>query len=373
MVAMECGLYIHIPFCRQKCPYCDFYSILYEPGLAAMYIDILSNQIKKINTKISTVYIGGGTPSVLDTELLDRLLKNLRSVFKSSKENTVEANPESLDETKIELLLRRGINRLSIGIQSIKENKLKILGRLHTVSQAYGAIFKAKRKGFKNISIDVIYGVPGETLKDWKKELKEVICLPIKHISCYALSCEKNTPFYKYKKVISEEVVAEMMRWNIRYLPQKKFFQYEISNFAKNGFRCRHNLLYWNNCSYIGLGPSTVSYINNIRSKNISCLHAYIRSKEQGKDPIEYKEELSPFKRAKETASLNIRMLEGIDFLDFKKRTGFDFWEVEDKKTIKLLIRNRLIRYKRGNKSLIGIQLTPKGVLFADEVCSWLV
>lgn len=373
MVYMKCGLYIHIPFCKKKCPYCDFYSIPYEPKLASMYIDILSKDIEKLNNKITTVYIGGGTPSVLSIKLLDKLLKKLTPIFRLSKENTIEANPESLDEDKIELFLKRGITRLSVGVQSVCESKLKVLGRVHTVSQSYDAIFKAKRTGFKNISIDLIYGLAGETLKEWKKELREVTNLPIKHISCYALSCEEKTPFYKYKKLISEEVVSEMMKWNMEYLPGKRFFQYEISNFAKDGFKCRHNLLYWDSCSYIGLGPSAVSYIKNIRSKNISCVRRYIKCRKGGKGSIEFKEKLTPLKRAKETAALNIRRLQGLNFNNFKKSTGFDFWEVVDKKTIGFLVRNGLLRHKKRNNSLVGIQLTRRGVLFADEVCAWLV
>ena len=249
---MKYGLYIHIPFCRRKCPYFDFYSIPYNRKPASLYIDILSDQIEKLNCKIKTVYIGGGTPTVLDIDLLKVFLKRLAPICAASKENTIEANPESLDKDKCALLLREGINRISLGVQSLRDGKLALLGRLHSSHQARQAVLLAKRAGFTNISADCIYGLPGESLTEWKKELTEIVRLPIQHLSCYSLTCEKGTRFYKYRKRIGEDIVAQMYKWNLYFLPRNGFTYYEVSNFAKRGYACKHNLVYWENNPYIG-------------------------------------------------------------------------------------------------------------------------
>jgi oxygen-independent coproporphyrinogen-3 oxidase len=370
---MEYGLYIHIPFCKQKCPYCDFYSVPYDRISAARYIDILSKEIEKLNKKIVTVYIGGGTPTVLERELLDRLLMILAPVLSQSAENTIEANPESVDQDKYTVFLERGINRLSIGVQSLYQSKLQLLKRIHTVEEAQSAVSMAVKRGFKNISVDMIYGLPGETLESWKNELCHLVSLPVTHISCYALTCEKGTPFANAKRYIAEEVVSKMMWWNMRYLPKKDFLHYEVSNFAKQGYASRHNLNYWRNKPYFGLGASAVSYSEGVRSKNTSDLQEYIECREQGSGAVVSREKLSTLKRAQETAALNIRRVSGIELKEFKEETGYDFWSIAKRSSISYLRKCNLIQYRRKGRRIIGISLTKKGFLYADEVCAHLV
>lgn len=371
------SLYIHIPFCRKKCLYCDFYSTRYCYGFARSYIDILCKQIKRLDGDFYTIYIGGGTPTVLEGRLLRKLLKSLYKIARKTVEFSVEANPESLDKQKLKLLLSEGVNRISIGVQSLYDQKLRKLGRIHSAKEALRAVCLAKGEGFKNIGIDLIFGLWQETLSSWKEELSLAVKLPVNHISAYSLTYEKNTPLFdklNKKKIISlaDTITSKMYKYCMDYLPKRGFMQYEVSNFAKNGFFCKHNLNYWENSPYIGLGPSAVSYRGGIRNRNLVNTEKYIEKIEIGKSPIVFQEKLSPEKYAKETAALKIRTKEGINFQWFRKKTGFDFRYFE-KSAIKNLITQRLIRYVRVRGKMVGICLTKKGFLFCDSVCAELV
>ncbi|MCM8760631.1 MAG: radical SAM family heme chaperone HemW, partial [Candidatus Omnitrophica bacterium] len=224
------SLYIHIPFCRRKCLYCDFYSIVYDDNLAVSYVDIIVSQLGSIEKKFSTVYIGGGTPTSLNRRLLERLLKAARLKCDNETEFTVEANPESIDEEKLKTLLDCGVNRLSIGIQSLDERKLKKLGRIHDAAKAADSVILALRRGFKNISADLIFGLWSETLNSWQKELDEALSLPLKHLSCYSLTYEKNTPLFfalqnKSVEPLEDETVAAMYEYAIERLSLRGFKQ----------------------------------------------------------------------------------------------------------------------------------------------------
>ncbi len=368
-------LYIHIPFCRKKCSYCDFYSIEYEEELARKYIEVLIKQIRNFKEKgynFSTLYIGGGTPSVLAEKLLERLLKSLE--LSKMQEASFEANPESLSREKLKLLLELGINRLSVGVQSFDDKVLRFLARLHTSEEALKAISLAKEVGFENINVDLIYGVPNKDFNLWKKELELVVTLPIKHISLYSLTYEKSTPLFLRLRnreftPISEEEEAQIYKYAVEYLEREKFFRYEVSNFSKRGYECRHNLIYWENAPYLGIGPSAVSYIEGVRKKYILDIYQYIEAIERGQENEIFieKEELPPLKRAKETAVLNLRMRGGINFKEFKKFTGFDFLEIEEANFNRLL-RERLLTFKRKDSKIYGVRLTKKGFLFYDYV-----
>jgi len=262
---MPPSLYIHIPFCRRKCVYCGFYSDIYDEAAASSYIDALTGQIKGLAGGFSTIYIGGGTPTVLDRRLLEELLKSLKPILRNCFEFTVEANPESLDDDKIKLLLDYGVNRLSIGVQSLSDRKLKRLGRLHSSRKAEEAVRLAAKRGFDNLSLDMIFGVWDEGVESWKKELDGIVKLPAAHISCYELTYEKNTPLFsalrnKSIEPLDDEITARMYECAVDVLSLRGFKQYEVSNFAKEGYECRHNLNYWENNSYVGLGASAFSY-----------------------------------------------------------------------------------------------------------------
>ncbi|MCK4810062.1 MAG: radical SAM family heme chaperone HemW [Candidatus Omnitrophica bacterium] len=367
---MSLSLYIHIPFCKRKCPYCDFYSIGYDRELAVEYVNDLSEQIKKINYRIRTVHIGGGTPTVLEPVLLRKLLDALSKILKRSRENTVEVNPESLTREKLDLFRNYGLNRISIGVQSINDDKLKFLGRLHDSRQALTAVQNSRKAGFRNISVDLIYGLPGESLKNWKSEIKEISRLPVKHISCYSLGCEPGTRFYKFKKRISDQEVAGMYIFNMRFLPERGFFQYEVSNFSFKTFESLHNLNYWQGGDYLGLGPSAASFLKGERLKNIADIKEYLKRIRDKKDYISYRERLNPLKRAKEFAALSIRTKKGINVLDFKRKTGFDFFRVQEKAQLEKFKDKGLIKLSKKDNIIHKIFLTEKGFLFCDEVSS---
>jgi oxygen-independent coproporphyrinogen III oxidase len=368
---MTRSLYIHIPFCRQKCPYCDFYSLTYSLADAEEYVKVLAGQINSLEGRFNTVYVGGGTPTVLAPELWRVLLKTLKRKLASKYEFTCEANPESAVPDKLKLLFDGGVNRLSLGLQSLLETKLKVLGRIHDAAAGLAALRAGQHAGFKNIGIDLIFGVSGESVSSWKKELKAAAGLEVTHISCYALTCEKGTPLFEAVKTSrvglpGEAESASMYMAAMSFLPGRGFRQYEVSNFALPGKECRHNLNYWDNGQYLGLGPSAVSYFSGVRRKNVVSLPDYIKKVSVGSDPAVFKEELTPIRRAKETAALKIRTAAGIDFVWFNETTGFDFLQLE-KKVIARLLSRGLVCY---NISCRGIRLARKGFLFADDVSS---
>ena len=371
------SLYIHIPFCKRKCIYCNFYSCIYDVSLASSFIDIITSQLKELKRPVYSVYIGGGTPSALDLKLLKKLLSNLKDLSIESGEFTVEANPESLDGDKIKMLLDHGISRLSIGIQSLDERKLKKLGRIHSSVKAKEAVHSAYKRGFKDISVDLIFGVWDETLKDWKRELDEALDLPVTHVSCYELTYEKGTPLFsaaanKSVLPIDDEVASAMYEAAIDVLALRGFKQYEVSNFAKAGCESKHNLNYWENNPYIGLGPSAVSYIDGRRAKNVSEVKEYINRANSSKSLVESSEKLSPVQSAKETAAVKIRTKDGIDFEWFKRKTEFDFLELEGK-ALPGLLEEGFIKYRRDRDLKTGICLKRKGFLFCDTVSSALL
>ena len=363
------SLYIHIPFCRKKCLYCDFCSMDYESRIAEDYVDILYRQIGALEGEFSSIYIGGGTPSVLGALVLSKLLKALNGLVDPETEFSVEANPESLNEDVLEVMRDNRVNRLSIGVQSLNNRKLKNLGRLHDAQAARQAVSLAKKKGFENISIDLIFGLWDEDLETWRQDLKEAVSFPLKHISAYGLTYEKDTPLFKAKekgeiKPLDNESAGRMYEYAMDYLEKEDFKQYEVSNFSQDGFSCRHNLNYWENNEYLGLGPSAVSYIGGLRKENIRGLREYVLRVDSGKDYVLSSERLAPLARAKETAALKIRTASGIDFEWFKEKTGLDFSQLEARALPKLTEAG-LISYNKG-----GICLTKKGFLFADTVSS---
>ena len=372
---MEGGysLYIHIPFCRRRCFYCDFYSTVYQREKASSYIEVISSQLKQIETRPRTIYIGGGTPSVLDKNLLKKLLLPLLR-FSKTEETTIEVNPESLTKEKLSLLKECGINRLSIGVQSFNNRILKSLGRIHTAYAAKKAIEKAAQAGFSNISIDLIFGIHSQTLNDFSRDLKNIPHFPLTHVSCYCLSYEKGTLLYRWlqKKEIQplpEKKSVQMYKYALDYLRENKFLRYEVSNFAKKGFICKHNLSYWENTDYLGLGAAAVSFRKLKRTKNVSSIDKYIKLFREGKPLYNFTEELPPEKYAQETAALGIRQSKGINFAAFRKKTGFDFVKLE-KDALRNPNLKPLFRYKKAKGAIYGIKLTQKGFLFADELSS---
>jgi oxygen-independent coproporphyrinogen-3 oxidase len=373
----EVSLYIHIPFCRNKCIYCNFYSEYYKESAVSYYIPALLKQIAEIKTRFKSIYVGGGTPTVLPAKYLYKLLRSLKPLMSDCCEFTVEANPESLDDEKLSILKYEGVNRLSIGVQSFNINNLKKMGRIHDVLQAENAVTKAKEKGFNNINIDLIFGVWGETMDEWTRDLECAVKLPVTHLSCYSMICEKNTPLMRLVengsiRLSEDDLPAEMYRFAIDYLPEQGFCHYEVSNFAKDNYVCGHNMHYWENNSYMAIGPSSVSYLNGVRQANISDVFEYIERVNKGASTVLYSERLESLQKAKETAALKIRTASGIDWMWFERKTGFEFLNIE-KNAISELEGDGLIKYNKQDGEIKGVHLTKKGFMFCDTVSSALL
>ena len=371
------ALYIHIPFCKAKCPYCGFYSKQYDEGLADDYLKAIGKEIDALEGKFPTAYIGGGTPTVLGPQQIKFLLKKIQKKIQNNSEFSIEANPESLNAEKIDIMLEHGITRLSIGIQSFNDNKLRQLSRVHNAQKARDSIWLAYKKGFKNINIDMIFGLWDETINDCENEIKKFVEFPVKHISCYGLTYEKNTPFnnlIKKKKIkpLDNEIEAKMYKIIVREFEKNNFKRYEVSNFSVPGSECRHNINYWQNNEYVGLGPSAVSYIEGRRFENTHSINEYIEAVKGEKPHILKSEKLSKLRRAGETAAVKIRMTEGINFDWFKNKTGFDLLKIKGEQ-IDNLIRKGFLRYCKKNNRVLGISLTKKGFLFCDIVSSELL
>jgi len=310
----------------------------------------------------------------LDLESLKKIFLSLRKFSNKAIEFTIEANPESLTMDMLSLFLDEGVNRISIGIQSFDNSKLKRLGRIHDDFCAVEAVAKARKIGFKNIGIDLIFGVWDEAVLAWKDDLKKAADLPITHISCYGLTYEPGTSIKKSVKngsivPLAEEKSADMYNLAISYLADKGFAQYEISNFSKPGFCCKHNYAYWDNDPYTGLGPSAVSYAGGVRRENIPDVSEYIDKVRSGLEPVGSSEKLSPEETAKETAAVKIRTMEGIGFDWFKKKTLFELPDLE-RKVLPKLIADGLIEYSKVSLAAVAVRLTHKGILFCDTVSS---
>lgn len=288
-------------------------------------------------------------------------MENLKTKLSEYPEYTIEANPESVNGEKLRIFAEGGVNRLSIGVQSFNDAKLKKLGRIHDSLSAKEAVCLAQKTGFQNINIDLMFGVRGETLDDWKKDLEEAVTLPVRHVSCYCLDCRGiEAP---------EDDAAQMYEYAIDFLAGEGFAQYEISNFAKKDFACRHNLAYWNNDDYTGLGASAVSYSGGSREENTADIADYIKKAGSGASVAASGEKLDKAARAKETAAIKIRMMEGINFEWFKKKTGYDLTDIE-KDAIRGLFEKGLIEYLETKNGRSGIALTRKGILLCDVVSS---
>ncbi len=325
------GLYIHIPFCRTKCRYCGFYS---EPIKNHAPQRLVSAIIKELNEKrcqepFFTVYIGGGSPSCLPAKQLLRLISEITSLCPKPEEFTIEVNPGQVNKDILSRLRTEGINRLSIGAQSFNPDELAFLGRRHSVAHIGRAIRSARQAGFENIGLDLIFAIPDSTPDSWEKTLQSAIELDVQHISAYALTYEEETPLQKAVeagevKPVDEETDRQMYERTIDELEKTGFKQYEISNFAKPGFECRHNLNYWANFPYLGIGPAAGSYWQGKRALNIADIKKYIEMIEQGKNAAEESEAPDNIQVACETAVLNLRRRCGIILDEFKKQTGFD-------------------------------------------------
>jgi oxygen-independent coproporphyrinogen-3 oxidase len=315
------GLYVHIPFCTKKCFYCDFVSIPYVEELATNYLIALEKEAKKYKGEIiDTVYIGGGTPSTLSVNQLKKLASIITSNFNVSycKEIAVELNPESTTKEKLKLLFDARVTRLSFGLQSIYDQSLTVLGRLHNYKKFKQSYNEARETGFDNINIDLMYGIPNQTLRSWEVTLKEVVKLESQHISLYPLTVEPNTPFYKKKFEPNGDLQAKMYDFACSFLKENSFEHYEISNWAKEKKYSLHNKLYWKNKKYIGLGTSASSYYKRYRYKNNTNVIKYIENILSNKNIVVEKEYITDDLYNKEVIMLGLRLSEGVNIKYFE-------------------------------------------------------
>lgn len=333
------GVYIHIPFCERKCLYCDFNSGPASDGFKKQYIEGLIKEIllyKAVlkNRRIKTLFIGGGTPSSVPPSLFEQLLVTLHEVidFHEVEEFTIEANPGTIDEEKLQLYLKYGINRISFGVQSFEDNLLKRIGRLHNCVEAIDSIKLAKKLGFNNINIDLMHNLPEMTSEDLYSSIDLAEELGVTHISLYSLILEEGTPLFnefeqKGLPLMSEEEERRVFHQALKRLDDYGFKRYEVSNFAKEGKQCAHNMIYWGVDDYIGLGVSAHGKYMYTRYHNEASIESYLNKLNKGGYPIVEKEVLSQEDEAFECIMLGLRLIEGIDLENYYKRFGIDLEE----------------------------------------------
>ncbi|MDK0702908.1 radical SAM family heme chaperone HemW [Clostridium perfringens] len=333
------SLYIHIPFCAQKCLYCDFPSFARKDHLRKAYIEALNKEIislreKHNNLEINTIFIGGGTPSVLEADELECLLKEVAKLNMAKDiEYSMECNPGNLTEEKLEVMKKYGVNRISMGLQAKQDNLLKGLGRIHNYKTFKENFLLAKKVGFNNINVDLMFGLPNQRLNEWEETLREIISLEPAHISAYSLIIEEGTAFYNlYEndklKLPTEEEERKMYHLAKKILEENGFNQYEISNYAKEGKECRHNLAYWNMDNWIGVGSASASYIDGKRIKNISSVEKYINSINEKGEAVEEIINNSKNDNMEEFMFMGLRKINGIDENEFKKRFSMNINDV---------------------------------------------
>jgi oxygen-independent coproporphyrinogen-3 oxidase len=335
----QIGLYLHLPFCIQKCRYCDFSSWAGSEDLKTPYINALLSELEfykaeQNNFTVNTIFMGGGTPTLFDGEILVQLLEKCREIFHVAEnaEISIECNPGTADAPKLEILRKGGFNRLSIGLQAWQDHHLAKLGRIHNSFQFKETVEWAKQAGFSNISADVIFGLPGQTWEEWRQTLEKAVETGINHLSAYSLKIEEGTVFYKWQqqgklKEMDDGEERDLYHKGVSLLQQMGFNQYEISNFALPGWECRHNLNYWRNGEYIGCGCSAHSCYKSARWGNVPGIVQYIERMQSGLSVVDSHEGIDKETEIFETLMLGLRLNEGINKKAFQQRFGFSINE----------------------------------------------
>lgn len=366
------GIYIHIPFCIAKCIYCDFYSIAgqddkIENFVTALISDIETSLVDTSNWGFDTIFIGGGTPSLLNAQQLDKIICALSKKYDLSniKEFTMEANPGEAPKEKLKDFKSLGINRLSVGVQSFKSNLLSFLSRIHSSEDTINTFRSARKAGFENINCDLIYNIPSQSINDWKDDLKRLIDLNPEHISAYSLTVEQNTKLYELvlNKSVQMPNDDKHLQFNstvFELLNKNNFIQYEISNYSKLEKECFHNLHYWENDTYLGFGPSAHGFDGKTRWNNFSNLDKYISVLKNDKSPIERSEAISETNKINEIAGFGLRMVKGFDIMKIP---------IDLRKSFYRQLKQAQIKYpgmiiNENNR----IKLTQMGLNFADAI-----
>lgn len=353
------SLYVHIPFCESICGYCDFCKVIYKKEWAESYLPALFAEIASYGEgPYKTIYVGGGTPTSLRQEQLSALLSFLNPYLDKGGEFTVEANPESLSKEKALIMAKYGVNRVSMGMQTVSPRLRQLLGRRHTFEDVQKAVGVLLEAGITNINVDWMYALPGETNEEFEVDRKAILSLNVDHISAYSLILEEGTTFKaKGLQEENEERQAEMYEWVVRVLKEAGYERYEVSNFCKNGKKSRHNLAYWKDERYVGCGLGAAGYIGDIRYKNTRSLKAYLAG-----EIIAEKEEVTPKDDREYFFLTNLRLEEGFALSSFKERFGTSFLS-EYKEPFEKLEKQGLLIEKEGN-----IKATDRGFLLLDTI-----
>ncbi len=375
----QIGLYIHIPFCKKKCYYCDFPSYTGMEDYWEAYIDaLMSELVQKAEEfkipQIETIFIGGGTPSLISAVYISKILDTVYSHYTVSPdcECTIECNPGTLTEEKLRVYKEFGVNRLSIGLQACQDEILKDLGRIHTWEEFLFSLKLAQKHEFDNINADIIFGIPYQTFEQWKETVSQITSLDLAHISCYSLLIEDNTVYCKMKKEgiikeVDDELDRKMYHYAVDSFNAAGLYQYEISNFAKPHLRCRHNMNYWRRGEYLGAGAGAHSHYNRRRFANISDVSMYIKGVNNRKLILSEDSYLSRENELEESIFLGLRLNEGIDLNKLSNEFGIDLERKNNKKL------EQLISKKLMERDGSVVKLTRKGMDLADAIIVELI
>ena len=373
---MARGVYIHIPFCHQICNYCDFNKVFFKNQPVDEYIEALGREMAmtvakfpEAFTNIETIFLGGGTPTALSAQQIEKLLQLITKhiPMSSVKEFSSEANPDELTIEKLQALYNGGVNRLSMGVQSFDQSLLTKIGRTHSNEHVYETIQNAKNVGFENISIDLMYGLPGQTMEQWQDTLEKALALKLPHYSAYSLIVEPKTIFYiqyaKGKLVLpTEDLEASMYGVLMDKMEAHGLQQYEISNFAHEGYTSTHNKIYWDNDEYAGFGAGAHGYLNGIRYSNVAPIKKYIEIVMEGKLPLLHEHEVTVEEKLEEQMFLGLRKTAGVTHEEFEMKFNQSMEDLY-KETISRLLEEQLIEFDTK-----GIRLTRKGRFIGNEV-----
>jgi oxygen-independent coproporphyrinogen-3 oxidase len=378
------SLYVHVPFCAHKCEYCAFYSATPDGDAVNRYVSALVTELGLVapGLRPDTVFFGGGTPSLLNLRQWEQILKEMERLdLLGAGEWTVECNPASVSSDKARLLRDYGVNRISMGVQSLDEGLLERLGRIHSRDMVFRSYDTLRAAGFANINVDLMFAIPTQTMKAWQQTLAEALAMGTEHLSCYEVIYEEDTPLFAQMKAgefdVDNDLSCSMFEELVSAAGENCYQQYEIANFARDdrspGARglqddlipskaCRHNVNYWRGGDYHGLGPSATGYVKGVRTRNWSNTRLYCEQLELGRRAIESREELPPLGRAGETAAFGLRMNAGWPFEQFEQRTGYDL-RVEWREEIDALTRDGLAM-----SDARRFHLTARGLRLADFV-----
>jgi len=371
---MNLGLYLHIPYCLHKCGYCDFNSHPENQEESVRYVEALLSELKFYSTTLKkysvlTVFMGGGTPTILPHLQLKRILQTVRQNFNLTLdcEITIEANPATIKLETLQEIRSAGYNRISIGVQSFDEKELQLLERAHNEEEIHSTVHQARAANFKNLSMDLMFALPDQTIEKWQSHLKQAIAKNPDHLSTYNLTIEPATAFFKLHEkgklcLPQEDIQLEMYKITIQALEDAGYTQYEISNFSKPSMESQHNINYWNNGEYLGVGAGASSYLNGERFKNVNLPSIYIRKIKAKSNAIDSRERLEPLKAMGETLMLGLRLLKGISIDVFENRFQVSFQKVYGK-TVESLLNQELITFNQNR-----IALSRKGLFLADSV-----